>query len=770
MPNHCLLAAGAAPAPARPPWHRKLRWLRHALRHVLLLGAAGVAMGVAAADPARAETAPRLGAEPHPVVGVVLGGGGARGIAHVGVLKVLEELRIPVDLIVGTSMGAIVGGFYASGMSATELEDILTDINWNHLFTDLTERGNRPFRRKRDDDLGLPGPKLGLSRRGIIFTDGLLSGQNIELFFQSAVLPRTQARDFDQLPIRFRAVAADLQTGRPVILDHGSLAQSMRASMSLPALFSPVNRNGLLLVDGGIGNNLPVDIARAMGADVIIAVDVSSPLARRDELTEFTGVSEQLSRLLVHPNTLSQIELLQDGDVLIRPQLGDAIHATSFNAAEIVVRLGESAAWDAAGVLVGLSLPDADYARHIESRLARQGPLRANVLDFIELTNDSPMADAVILNEIDAGVGESLDVRALERSIGRLHSRGQFKLVRYELVTRGNETGLNLEIVPDARTPHLLEYGASINGDGRDNRFALRLAYLRTHLDSFGSEWRVFGQGGDPSILSTEFYKPLDRDLHYFLLPSAYLRQREVNVFATNGNQLGTLREFSRGSRLALGRSLGADQELQFGLHRFTGHIDVRSGTDLIEDHGFSGAEVFVNFRRDTLDDRYLPASGSSLQIDFIAARTALGADNGYDQVRLDYIAAATRGRNVLTLHARAGATIHDDAPLHSRFAAGGFGNLSGLRENELLGQHLGLIAVDYRRRVFNSNLLPGFLGVSVEYGNVWDRGREVTIADGLINGAIYFGYRSPVGPFVFGYGFGERAGGNLFVNLGRRF
>ncbi len=259
-----------------------------------------------------------------PKIGLVLGGGGARGYAHVGVLKKLEEMRIPYDYIAGTSMGSIVGGFLATGMESDELAQIVRDADWNDLLKDKTPREDQPFRRKADDDLGLYGPKLGIGKDSSLLPKGVVSGQKVIFMFESVTSQRVNTSDFDQLPIPYRAIATDIVTGDMVVIADGELSMAMRASMSVPAVFDPVGRNGALLVDGGLVRNLPVDVARDMGADVVIAVDVGTKLAGKDEMNSALSIVYQMSGLLTVSNTKIQIESLGENDVLIAPAFGRA--------------------------------------------------------------------------------------------------------------------------------------------------------------------------------------------------------------------------------------------------------------------------------------------------------------------------------------------------------------------------------------------------------------------------------------------------------------
>jgi NTE family protein len=255
-----------------------------------------------------------------PTIGLALGGGGARGGAHIGVIRALEELNVPVDYIAGTSMGSIVGGMMAVGMTPNEMEETITGIDWNELFEDDTEREDLPYQRKRDDDLGLFGPKLGIGEDSTLLPQGFIAGQKILVLFESVTTARVQPRNFDELPIPFRAIAADISTGDPVVINHSDLALAMRASMSVPAVFNPVPYGDHLLVDGGIANNLPVDVVRDMGADIVIAINVGSPLLETDKLTNALAITSQLSTIMVQKNTQRQIATLTASDVLISGQ------------------------------------------------------------------------------------------------------------------------------------------------------------------------------------------------------------------------------------------------------------------------------------------------------------------------------------------------------------------------------------------------------------------------------------------------------------------
>ncbi len=295
--------------------------------------------------------------ESRPKIGLALSGGGARGGAHVGILIALEEMNIPIDYIAGTSMGAIVGGLYASGYTAAEVEQILIRTDWKKGLTDQPARRNRTMRKKDLERQFLVPFRVGFNKGKIQLPLGAIEGQHLDQMFSQLLLPVVDVDDFDELPIPFRTVATDLVTGEEVVLSSGSLPNALRASMSIPGVFAPVRINDRILVDGGMVNNLPVSVVRAMGADIVIAVDISMPLLTEEKLTSFLSVTEQLAGFLTRRNTERQIQLLGAEDILIIPELGD-FSSADFEGAEEIVHLGYEAALASKESLAMLARPD----------------------------------------------------------------------------------------------------------------------------------------------------------------------------------------------------------------------------------------------------------------------------------------------------------------------------------------------------------------------------------------------------------------------------
>ena len=416
-----------------------------------------------------------------PKIGLVLGGGGARGYAHLGVLKKLEEMRIPYDYITGTSMGSIVGGFLATGMDAGELTQVVRDANWDDLFSDKTDREDVPFRRKTDDTLGLFGPKLGIGKGSDLLPKGVMAGQKITFMFESVASQRVNKSNFDNLPIPFRAIATDIVTGDMVVIDTGELSIAMRASMSVPGVFDPVQREGALLVDGGLVRNLPVDVARDLGADVVIAVDVGTKLATKEEMTSALAIIYQMSGLLTVSNTEIQIKTLGDNDVLISPEIGDLVSSADFNKLDEAIPLGYDATELVQDQLQKYSLSEAEYRswrQQIDGCV--EGPPQVH---FVRLNNQSRFSDDVIRKLITIEPGEHLDLKQLDHDLRQIYGLGFIRQARYSVVEQDGQQGIEITVQQDERGTDYIETGLDLSFSDRGTTFNIRGAYLKTDLD-----------------------------------------------------------------------------------------------------------------------------------------------------------------------------------------------------------------------------------------------------------------------------------------------
>ena len=518
-------------------------------------------------------------ASERPRTGLVLGGGGARGAAHIGVIRRLEELNIPVDFVAGTSMGSLVGALYATGMNADELEQTVTTLDWDELFNDNTRREDIPWRRKRDDDLSLFGPKVGVGKDSSLLPRGAISGQQISFLFESLVSGRVQTSDFDDLPVPYRAIAADIATGETVVLDGGNLALAMRSSMSVPGVFDPVEHDGHLLVDGGIANNLPVDVVRAMGADRLIVINVGSPLTPRNKLNNLVSVFGQMSSLLIAKNVEAQLATLGAGDVLISPDL-ENVSSADFDKSVEAIEAGYRAADAVSARLADMSV---SVAEHVAHRAAIEGcTVLPAPIQFVRLQNGSRFSDSMILDRLHVEQGKPLDTAALEKDIKQIYALGFLDLVRYETVTENGQTGVVVHVSQDARGASFLEWGLDYSGDEGDSKTSLRLAFLKTDLDELGSELRVLTQLGDDPGIMGEIYKPIDSRQRWIFRPKLYANRSQVTTYSGGGDALNTFQIDQFGGNALILREFGRHAAVSLGVSRVTGEAKVEIGDPTI--------------------------------------------------------------------------------------------------------------------------------------------------------------------------------------------
>jgi NTE family protein len=468
-----------------------------------------------------AQGAPAFGYEPsagppankRPVVGLVLSGGGARGAAHLGVLKVLEELHVPVDIVTGTSMGALIGGLYAYGYSPPEMEKRVADVDWDDIFVDRPARSQLNYRRKEDDYGFLIKLEAGVKDWRFVLPTGLIQGQKLDLMLKS--LTATAPKHFDDLPIRYRAVAADIDTGEAVVLGEGNLATAMRASLSIPGIFAPVEWDGRLLVDGGFANNVPVKLARELGADVLIVVDLSGAQVPRAELSSPLSILNQTLGFQVLRNTAEQLGALGPNDVLIEPDTKQYSTMDFKSYADIIAR-GVAAARSTSSQLRPLSLTEAAYKAH--QAALKQGVTTPPRIDDIVIDNKSRLGSDVVRSFVEAKPGEPLDVPRLERDMTRLYGLNIFKSVDYELEPGAEETHLVVKTEEKDWGPSYVRFGINLESDLEgSSKFNVATSYTRTPINASGAEWRTQLQVGYDQGLSTELYQPLDNRLRYYV-------------------------------------------------------------------------------------------------------------------------------------------------------------------------------------------------------------------------------------------------------------
>jgi len=705
--------------------------------------------------------------EGRPKVALVLGGGGARGAAHVGVINALEELRIPVDYVVGTSMGALVGGLYATGFNGDELTSLVSDIDWADMFSDNVRRQDRPFRRKRDDTLGLYGAKIGLSEGSSRLPAGAIAGQKIQFLLESLVGVREQTDDFDDFPIPFRAVASDILAAEVAVLDSGRLATAMRSSMALPGIFDPVEYGDRLLVDGGVLMNVPVSVAKDLGADIIIAVDVGSPLAGKENVKNLFQIVYQLTGVVTVMNTRQQLELLSENDLLLSPPIDDDITTGSFDKAVNAIPAGYDEAMRNRAILSQLAIDeDAWESRKAAMAVCVDG---VPVVDFITVNNQSRFSDEVIERRLNIETGERLNLQQLENDIKTIYSLGFLQRVAFKIVEDGDQTGVEIVVLEDTRGTDFFEYGLGIYSSNFESSFNMRLGYLKTDVDKFGSEFRGLLQLGEDVGVAAELYKLIGADLKYVFLPRIAAEKSNLNVFDDNGNKLSQLLVAERVLSVGFGREFGNDALLLAGVDIGGGEVDISIGDPGFEGFEFDRGEYFLLAMYDNQDNRYFPGEGSVANIELTLSSKSLGANQEFEQISGMFLHAWTINRHSFFAGIEADASSDDAIPVQNLYRAGGFPRMSGYEYNELLGENFGMVLGGYRYQLLENSFFPGFLGGTIEYGNVYDDSADL-FSDGILNGSVYFGIDSIIGPMYLGVGFAEGGRRVPFLSIGSIF
>ena len=709
-------------------------------------------------------------AQDAPRTGLVLSGGAARGLAHIGVLKALEEQGVRIDAIAGTSMGAVIGGLYASGYTVAELEQLARTLDWRQVLSDDPPRPDVPFRRKQDDRDFLVKRKLSFRDDGSLGLPlGVIQGQNLALLLERLLVHVSDTRDFDRLPIPFRAVATDIANDQKVIFRSGHLPQAIRASMSIPAVFAPVEIEGRLLVDGGMVDNIPMDVARDMGVDRLIVVDIGTPLMPRDELLTVVDVLNQSITMMTRRNSEAQLATLRSEDLLIQPPLA-AYGSTDFGSTEQLMDAGYRATRALEGRLADWRSPTGGNPA---LTLARSAEPRAPVITAIRIENDSKVSDAVIRRHIRQPLGEPLDLGDLQKDMGTLYGLDYFEQVEYRVEHGRSGNTLVVNAKQKRAGTDYLRLGLNLSDDFHgDSVYNIGASFRKNGINQLGAEWLTRLQLGDRQELFSEFYQPLDAGSRWFVAPNAFLEAQNVEAILDN-DPIAEYRLQRYGYGLNLGRQIANNGEIRFGLGQAWGDADVRIGERDLPDFSFSEGYYELRYSFDTLDNVDFPHEGEDIGLTLRQYTPGLGSDERYRQWQLRLDKALSHGPNTWVLGGRYGRTLDDAEVVTSSFLLGGARQLSGFRQDAVAGQNISLGRVVYYRRMTPRAFLPldfpVYLGASLERGRAWNEGNAFD--SGYINaGSVFLGYDTPLGPLNIGYGVNDEDEQALYLDLGRSF
>lgn len=702
-----------------------------------------------------------------PKIGLALGGGGAKGAAHIGVLKVLEELKIPIDCIAGTSMGAIVGSLYASGMSPAEIEEVLTTVDWDELFTDNPPRKDIDFRRKQEDLTYLSKISLGIKGGKVLLPKSLMAGQKIGVFFQTLMLPVAGITDFDKLPIPYRAVAADLETGEMVVIGSGSLADAARASMSVPGVFPPAEVNGRYLTDGGIVRNLPVDVVREMCADIVIAVDVGKPLPKRDELTNPIALMNQMIDIMIKQNVQEQIEGLGEKDVFIRPELG-TITSSDFKRGKEVSEKGEKAARLKENELKRYAVSEEEYAVFLTKHT--QKDISTITVGSVKVEGLDRVSPGAVASRLKIKPGDKLDAKTLRDAVGLIYGMGDFERVDLHVKPRGDAYDITLSPKEKSWGPNYLRAGLNLETDfDGESKYNIGVDYTVRWINRLGAEWKNQLQIGSTTGIYSEFYQPVVPSRLFFVAPHIKWIQDDVDVY--QGNDIIAeyqLRTFEGG--IDLGIQPWSYGEVRIG---YIGGIlkpKLKKGTLDISDDRINEGAFTARIIADQFDNVNFPHEGYFGWVTLYSSLKDIGADDNYNKIEVSFLKAFTYKKCTILASVNFGSYLGKEIPYYDEFTLGGFLNFSGLHQDQLRGQRVGLGRIVTYWNASQSLLGSFYLGGSLETGNVWDKGENIEFRNLRMAGSVFIGYDTPLGPFYLGFGHADGGNNALYLYLGRTF
>jgi NTE family protein len=705
-----------------------------------------------------------------PSIALVLAGGGAKGAAHIGVLRMLEELHVPVDCVVGTSMGALVGATFATGMSATEIERQVLAIDWARTVGGQGRRDRMPIKRKLATLAYTLPLEVGLSRSGVRMPGGLIVTQEIEQFIRTLVAPFRYTEDFDDLPIPFRAVATDMVAGEVVILENGDLSEAMRASMALPGVFSPVELEGKVLSDGGMMRNLPVDIGRDLCGDVVIAVWMSSPPPDAGGLTSALSLVGRSIDVMIGANERLQMESLTPRDVGIDVPMGD-IGTSDFTRIPEAVELGRRAAESARDQLLRYAVSEPEYLAWRESLGRTQAP-EARLAEVRIVGTERVNPEYVRAQLENAAPGVVLTSAAIAEDTERVYALGDFEGVDYSLTGPAGFRVLEIEPTEKGWGPNFFRFDLGMAAyEGGDMFAILRLDHDRTWMNSRGGSWHNALQLGRQSLLVSDFYQPFDVRQRFFVQP-ILSSQEDIEDLYLDRERIARYELRERYGQVDFGVNFGTTTQLRLGMRNGWHEASLDTGVPALpqlertEDTSYQFRVFF-----DTRNSVALPTHGAFLTSRYVDSDDALGGEFDYSLIEAFYAQAfSVRGGNSLNIMVGGADTLSGELPVTELFTLGGIRTFPGLRPGEFRGSSYWSVGARYSWRLLDLSPLSGqalYAGVRAQVAEMRKRfdGVEPEVLYGL-SGSI--GGSTPVGPFLFSLGYVDGGEWRAQFTLGR--
>ncbi|WP_232012607.1 patatin-like phospholipase family protein [Vibrio aphrogenes] len=732
-----------------------------------------------------------------PTIAVVLAGGGAKGAAHIGVLQVLEELHIPVDIVTGTSMGSYVGGLYALGMTAEDIQKTVQGIDWNSGYNDRVGRSERRVRDKEYDDRYQLHTDLGLRWLEVKVPKGVVQGQNMLQILRQSTGNLPAFDSFDQLPVHYRAVATDIVNLKPVIIQEGEIVDAMMASMSVPGALPPYPYKGMLLVDGGVTDNMPVGLARAMGADVIIAVDISTDYKTGEQLNTFLSVGNQLSNYLVRRSTQEQTDLLSSQDVLIKPAVGQ-MSTTDFSQMPEAYGLGYQAALAHKQVLAQYSIDAQAYRAYQMTKTEKRKAFKSGAdleIKQVNIDNNSHYNEKLLLARLDIKAGQEYTSEQIEQKVRDLYALDRFERVSYDYQDNGDgTTDLNLKVNEKEWGPNYLDFRFFMEDNFQNSsKYSIGMTSNFTDLDDSGAELRANVEIGTDKFFGLELYYPLTYDQQYFLSLEGSYSDEKSNFFIPESYDFSS--SYTGQTELsdtenslpvdyvkwvgdfAIGYQPTLWQELRLGLRYTEGNTSL-AGLPAFGDEDYTRQAAYVRYRLDTLDDFNFPTTGYYADVEYLYSFDDYDdeSDEKVAEVSTMFMLAKSYQKHTLVGRFDYGVVDSDssDLPIDPK-ELGGFLNLSGIPRDSLLGRNKAYTSLVYRYKWFDNDFglfkSPVYIGGSLEYGGVWNDTNKKWDSDSMYAaGTVFTGVDSPIGPIILAYGQTEEGYRSAYLMIGSMF
>lgn len=694
---------------------------------------------------------------------------GARGAAHLGVLKVIEEMGIPVDIVVGTSMGSVVGGLYSSGLSVADIDRVVRDNDWTKVLSDGPAYEELSMTRKREVRSHQLGGRLGLGGNGIKLPSGLREGQNVRLMLRHLTRHVADINCFSQLALPFGAVATDVETGEAVVLDHGDLVTAMRASMAIPGYFSPVELDGKVLVDGGPANNMPVSLARAMGADVVIAIDIGTPMSKRDKMTNLLGISMQMSTMLARETAEEEIRAMKKGDVLIVPDLS-TVATLDFEEMGDAIAAGEAAArksladYPWRGRLAPEQLPSARFAQRLAISRA---PAK---LASVSVTGDQILPPKQVTDRFRMRPGEDLDDKAINEGIARVYGLDYFSTVDYARTPGEDGDALALDIRHRNWGPTYMQFGLGLyNNFEGISRYSLGASVTMTELNRFTGQFNLQAQVGDVYRLAAEFYQPMTAGAALFVAPRILYDRHNFDIYY-EADLFARLQAGTEEGGIDLGWT-GAHSEWRLGYAAGQRRMALLIGLPVFPAESYDSGHVRMVGEYNSMDKAALASKGT--QLDWLAemGRPEYGSDGSFDHLRLRASHTFLAGRQRIqvamgaeTVDTRGGIVL-EPAQL------GGSFEMAAFADGELSGENAGFARLATWWQANDAARLPLYFGGALEYGGAWNGNpSDMVEADLWPTASLFAGVSTPIGPVLLTGGVSEHGRSAVHFQLGHSF